>query len=70
MSTTSSITPFVPQKTNLVLDEKFPSKTNLDKLLSKFVVLENIPYNLRLVYLGWRECYFNPCLDYGELIIY
>lgn len=38
-----------PTKTNIVLDKIFNSTTNLDKLLFRFVVLENIPSNPRLV---------------------
>lgn len=37
---------------NLGLDEIFPSTTNLDKYMSRFVVLENVSSGLRFLYFG------------------
>lgn len=50
-----STTPSVPKYKNLKLNRTFSSTTNLDSCLFRFVVLGNISFVSRFLYLGLRE---------------
>lgn len=50
-----SCTPDVPKKTNLALDVTHSNIINLDKYMSRFVVLGYVTSSIRLIFYGAEE---------------
>ena len=66
-------TPSVPKKTNLLLDVIYSSAMNLDRDMSKFIILGCVTFSIRLVFYrteGVRSLFFRIFFEILQRIMY